>query len=239
MKTALTVAIKEYKDSFFSPIAYVFITVFLILTFWLFFADFFLREQANLKLFFDTAVFLFPIFLPAVTMGCWAEEKKNGSLEILVTLPVSDFDLVAGKFLAAFLLLLTALAPTLALVITTNILGDLDLGQVAGGYIGLILLGASSIALGLFISSLTENPIIAFIVTFLILALFHLIGSPVVGNYVPQPVQLFLNQASLLGHFQSVARGVIDSRDIFYYLSFIGFFIYSNILSLESRKWEA
>lgn len=239
MKTLLAITKKEYRDFFFSPIAYVFMTVFLLIVLWVFFSDFFVRSQASLRLFFSWVPLVFLVFLPAVTMGKWSEEKRQGTMELLLTLPLKDWHLVMGKFFASLLFLLTTLAFTLPLVFTVSFLGDLDMGPVIGGYLGLIFLGASSIAIGLTLSSLTKNSIIAFILSFLILFLLYLIGEPLILNLVPDFLGVILANLSLNYHFQSIARGVIDSRDIIYYFSVIGFFLYANLLSLESRHWES
>lgn len=236
MPTILTIAKKEFKEPFFTPLAYVFMTVFLSLTFWIFFSDFFVRNEASMRLFFSWVPLLFMVFLPATTMGKWSDEKKSGTQEILLTLPITDLQIVLGKFLASVFFLLTTLAFTLPLVFTVASLGDLDWGTVIGGYVGLILLGSSWIAIGLYLSSITESAIIAFITSFIVLFFFYIIGESLVLNYVPQFLTpLFLGLSSS-DHYQSIARGVLDSRDILYYASVTGFFIYLNLLSLENRK---
>lgn len=238
MKTVFTITYKELKDYFLSPLAYVFLIVFVLLVGWFFFSDFFIRAQASLRLMFNWVPVLFLVFLPAVTMGKWAEEKKSGTFEVLLTLPLKDWQVVFGKFLASFLFLLVSLALTLPLAVLVSFLGDLDWGPVMGGYVGFVLLGASCLAIGLFISSLTHNAIIAFIVSFVLLFALYLIGEPIVLNYLPLGIANFFTSLSLSHHFQSIARGLVDSRDLLYYLSMTGFFLYLNVLSLESRKWE-
>lgn len=229
---------KEFRDYFNSPIASVFATVYILLSFWIFFSDFFVRGQTDCELFFNTSLFLFPIFLPALTMNRWSDEKKSGTLEILLTLPLTDAEVVIGKFLASFFVLALTLLVTLILPLSVSLMGDLDWGPVIGGYLGLLLLGAVSLGIGLFLSSLTESAIIAFILSFLVLAFLHLVGSPVVTNHVPETAARFLIGLGTASHFESLSRGVIDVRDILYYFSSLGLFLYWNLLSLESRKWE-
>lgn len=238
MSVAFTIAKKEFRDFFYSPIAYVFTSVFLFLTFWIFFANFFPAGQASLRFFFSWVPILFLLFLPSITMSRWSEEKKSGTLEILLTLPVTDSQLVVGKFLASMLILSTVLATTLPVCVTISLLGNLDYGPVIGGYLGLLLMGSSCLSIGLFLSSLTENQIIAFVTTVVCLFLFYLLGEMVVLHYVPEPLRAFVAAISLSTHFQSIARGVIDSKDMVYYASLTGFFLYLNILSLGGRRWR-
>jgi ABC-2 type transport system permease protein len=239
MKQILSLTYKELRDYFFQPLAYVFTTVYIVLTYWMFFSEFFLRGQADVQSFFNASLFLFPIFLPALTMTRWADEKKEGTLEILLTLPIRDFQVVIAKFLAPLILLILSLLPTLLLPLGVSILGDLDWGPVWGGYLGLILLGSLSLSIGLFVSSLTTSSIIAFIITFLLLALIHLAGSPVVTNYLPDSLGKIFMSVGSGSHFTSLARGVIDIRDVFYYVSTTLLFLYWNLLSLGSRKWDS
>lgn len=238
MHAIFTIAKKELKDSFFSPIAYVFITVFLFLSFWFFFSNFFLIAQANLRTFFGPAPLLLLVFLPSISMSRWSEEKKSGTLEILLTLPVRDIEVVLGKFLSSLLFFSIVLILTLPLIFIVALLGDIDPGPVVGGYLGLFFLGSACLAVGLFISSLTENQIIAFIITVVVLFILYLMGESIFLNYIPEALKPVFSSLSLSNHFESLSRGVIDSRDLIYYLSLTGFFIYLNQLSLESRRWH-
>lgn len=238
MKNIFTITKKEFFETFFSPLAYVFLVVFVALVYWFFFSDLFLLGQASLRGIFNWVPLIFLVFLPAITMGKWSEEKKSGTLEILLTLPVKDFEIVLGKFFSSFLFLITALLLTTPLAGLVALLGDLDGGAIWGGYLGLVFLGAASLSIGLFISSLTDSSIIAFIISFLILFGLLLIGESVVLSFLPKPFASFFSSLSLSQHFQSIARGVIDSRDVLYYLSLAGYFLFLNVLSLESRKWK-
>jgi ABC-2 type transport system permease protein len=238
MTSVLTIARKEFRSYFQSPIAYIFITVFLVLTHWLFFRGFFLINQATMRDYFSLVPLVFLLFVPAVTMRLWAEEKKLGTLELLLTFPVKDWEVVLGKFLASFTFLAVALLLTVPLAITVAALGNPDDGALVGGYVGSLLLGGAYLAIGLWISGLTQNQIVAFIVALAICFVLYIIGDPIVLSSVPQALVPFVANLSLGYHFTSIGRGVLDSRDILYYLSVIGFFLFLNIRSVESRKWS-
>lgn len=237
-KTVWTLAQKEFRSYFQSPIAYIFITIFLILSQWLFFRGFFVMGQATMRDYFGMVPVIFLLFVPAVTMRSWAEEKKMGTVELLLTWPVRDWEVVLGKFLASFLFLATALLLSLPLTATVIGLGNPDNGALVGGYLGSLLLGASYLAIGLWASSMTQNQIVAFIVTGALCFAFYIIGDPLVLSAVPQGLIPFFATLSLSAHFESIGRGVIDSRDVIYYLSVIGFFLFLNVRLIESRKWS-
>jgi ABC-2 type transport system permease protein len=229
---------KEFKTFFLSPIAYVFITVYLITTTFLFFQGFFLMNQADMRGYFDLLPWVFLFFIPAITMRSWAEEKKVKTLELLLTWPVSDIEVVMGKFLASFALLSIVVLLSITIPITIAIIGHPDPGQIIGQYLGALLMGAAYLAIGLWISSLTENQIVAFIVGVVVIFVLFIISTPFITMVLPSflvPLFTFLGLGS---HFESINRGVIDSRDIIYYLSIIGFFLFLNVCSLGSRKWE-
>lgn len=236
MNTIFTLTKKEFRDFFGSPIAYVFITVFLLLSFSIYFSGVFLIGETSLRIFFGWLPVLFVVFLPAVTMAKWSEEKKTGTYEILMTLPASDWQVILGKLFACILFLFVVLLLTLPLVFVMKSLGDLDMGKVMGGYLGIFLLGSSYLALGLFISSLTKNQIIAFLITVATLFLFYLIAEPIVTSYLPGSVIPTVQFLSFNRHFLSMSRGVVDSRDVIYFLSTAGFFVYLNMVSLQRRK---
>lgn len=236
MNPIFTLAKKELRELFASPIAYVFIAVFLFLSFWLYFSNIFLIGEATIRPFFAWTPVLFIVFLPSVTMGKWAEERKSGTLELLATLPAEDWQLVIGKLLSALLFLAIVLAFTLPLPFAVSGLGELDSGQVVGSYLGIFLLGASYLALGLFISSLTQNQIVAFLVTTLVLFLLFVLAEPIVTNYLPRAVVPAVQFMSFSAHFESMARGVLDSRDVVYFFSMTGLFVYLNLVSLNMRK---
>jgi len=242
MQTILTIFKKEFKNYFFSPIAYVFITVYLVVTNFLFFQGFFLINQADMRGYFSLLPWVFLIFVPAITMRSWAEEKKVKTLELLLTWPINDIEVVIGKFLASFCFLAISLLLSITVPITIAILGDPDGGVIIGGYIGALFLGAAYLSIGLWVSSLTENQILAFIGGVVITFILFMIGNPFVTMLAPKIFGInlvpLLTYLGIGNHFDSVGRGVLDSRDILYYLSVIGFFLFLNVRSLESRRWE-
>ncbi|MFP4416075.1 MAG: ABC transporter permease [Chitinivibrionales bacterium] len=238
MQNILAIFKKEFRAYFLSPIAYVFITVYLVVTNFLFFQGFFIMNQADMRGYFGLLPWVFLFFIPAITMRSWAEEKKIRSLELLLTWPVTDLQVVIGKFLASFLFLSIVMFLSVTVPITINYLGNPDMGPIIGGYLGAILMGAAYLSIGLWISSLTENQIVAFIVGVVVTFMLFMIGNPFVTMVAPPALVPVLSYLGLGSHFESIGRGVIDSRDIVYYSSVIGFFLFLNVRSLESRKWE-
>ncbi len=236
MNPALVISKREIRAYFNSPVAYIVVTVFTILTGYLFFTQLFLEKQADMRPFFGVMPLLFMFVIPAITMRLVAEEKGSGTLELLITMPVRDWEVVVGKFLAALALLCTALALTLAFAITVKSLGPLDRGPAIGGYLGLVLMGGAYIAIGVMASSLTRNQIIAFIVAFAISFALFLFGKLV--QFVPESLQPIVSFLSIDGHFDNISRGVIDTRDVLYYLSVITVCLLVATTSLESRKWK-
>lgn len=238
MNTILALFKKEFKSYFVSPIAYVFIVVYLMITNFLFFQGFFIMNQADMRGYFDILPWIFLFFIPAITMRSWAEERKNRTLELLLTWPVSDVEVVVGKFLASFCLLAVVILLSLTVPITIALLGKPDFGPIIGCYLGSFLMGGAYLAIGLWVSSLTENQIVAFIVGVVVTFLLFIIGVPFVTMVMPSFLVPLCNYLSLGNHFASIGRGVVDSRDIIYYLSVIGFFLFLNVRSFERRKWE-
>ena len=230
---------RELKSYFNSPVAYIVILAFLGVTHWLFFRTFFLADQSTLRPFFSLLPWIFLFLGPAITMRAWAEEKKLGTIEVLMTFPVREREAVLGKFLAAFLFLVMALGLTISLPLTVMFIGYPDPGPILGGYLGACLLGGTYLAIGLFASSLTENQIVAFILAIVLGFALLVIGEDFVLFSLPAALVPACAYVGLGTHFESIGRGVIDSRDIIYYLSIIGFFIFLNQLALESRKWRS
>jgi ABC-2 type transport system permease protein len=233
-----TIFQKEFKSYFNSPIAYIFIITFLLFSSWLFFRTFFLIGQAHMRPLFGILPWLFLILAPAITMRAWAEEKKMGTMEVLMTLPLKDYEIVLGKFLASFIFLIIAVLLTLPLALTIYFLGKPDNGTIVGGYLGACLMGGAYLAIGLFISSLTQNQIVAFIVSIVVCFAFLIIGEDIVLMSAPAILSPVFTYLGLGAHFESISRGVIDSRDLLYYSSIIGFFLFLNTLAIESRKWK-
>ena len=234
MQQAIRICIKEFKDYFISPIAYIVISIFLLVTGWFFFTTFFYYNQADLRNFFNLLPITFSFLIPAVTMRLFSEELNVGSYELLLTLPVTFTDILLGKFLAGVLFVAVALAPTLAYPICITFMGQLDWGPVAGGYLGAILLGAAFVAVGLFASSLTRNQIIAFIVGMTICFTLTLLDKMLF--FFPPAL---LGAVSYLGadfHFKNISKGIIDSRDVIYFLSVVFVGLYSTHLAMREKN---
>lgn len=234
MSPILSIWHREFRDYFVTPIAYLVIAIFLLVTGWFFFSTFFLKNQTSLRDFFNLLPLTFSFVIPALTMRLLSEEFQQGSYELLITMPVRGRDIIIGKFLAICSVLLFLLIPTLAYPVSIHFLGDLDWGPVIGGYIGALFLGASFSALGLFTSSLTRNQIIAFILGAVICFALSLLDKMLV--FFPQSV---LEVAQYLGaghHFQNIAKGILDSRDIIYFLSLIFIGLYLTSLTIQSRE---
>ncbi len=238
MKSILTIMKREFHAYFLSPIAYIFLSLYLVLTNFLFFQGFFIAGEASMRNYFELLPWLLLLFLPAITMRSWAEERKNRTLELLLTWPIKDSEVVSGKFFASFLFLALALLLSGTVPISVMLIGNPDEGIMIASYIGALFLGGAYIAVGMAVSSFTENQIVAFIGTVVLLLVGILLGHEGVIAFVPSSVAPILSGLSLEAHFNSIARGVLDSRDIIYYLSVIGLALFFNTQSLESRKWE-
>ena len=236
MSPALVISRREIRTYFNSPVAYIVVTVFTIITGYLFFTQLFVEKQAELRGFFGIMPLLFMFLAPAITMRLLADEKSSGTIELLITLPVKDWQVVVGKFLAAMALLCTALALTLVFAITVRSLGPLDRGPAIGGYIGLVLMGGAYVSIGVMTSSFSRNSIVSFIVAFAISFALYLIGR--LTQFVPPSLQALTSFLSIDSHFENISRGVIDSRDVIYYFSVIGVCLLVATLSLESRRWK-
>ena len=234
MPQAIHILTKEVKDYFITPIAYIVISIFLLITGWFFFTTFFLYNQADLRQFFNLLPIIFAFIIPAITMKLFAEEVNVGSYEVLMTLPVTMNDIIIGKFLAAVVFITACLIPTLAYPVFISFMGQLDWGPVIAGYAGAILLGGAFAAVGLFASSLTRNQIIAFIVGMVIC--FALTTIDKMLFFFPQ---ILLSVIGYLGadyHFQNISKGIIDSRDVIYFGSVIFIGLYGAHLAMRSRN---
>lgn len=233
MRPVLNIFKREFYAYMVSPVAYIVISVFLILTGWFFFSTFFLQNQASLRNFFSLLPMIFSFVVPAVTMRLLSEEFSVGSYETLLTLPVTFTDVILGKFLAAVGFLAVMLVPTLMYPVTVAVLGNLDWGPVIGGYIGAVLLGASFSAIGLLASSLTRNQIVAFIVGMAVCFSLCLIDKMLF--FLPQSLLGFFEYVAADTHFQNIAKGILDSRDILYFLSvaFVG--LYGANLAIQEK----
>ncbi|HEN20467.1 MAG TPA: ABC transporter [Desulfobacteraceae bacterium] len=225
---------KEFKVYFVSPIAYFVISIFLLVTGWFFFTPFFLFNQASLRSFFALFPIIFSFIVPAMTMRLFSEEMNVGSYEILLTMPVTYLDVVLGKFLASVVFIAVMMVPTISYPITVSLLGQLDWGPVAGGYMGAVLLGAAFSGIGLFASSMTRNQIVAFITGMAICFSLTLIDKMLF--FLPPAMLGFMQYLGAGFHFQNISKGIIDSRDILYFLSvtFVG--LYATYLAISEKN---
>ena len=236
MSPALVISRREIRTYFNSAVAYIVVAAFMVLTGYLFFTQLFLEKQADMRGFFNIMPLMFMFVVPAITMRLLADEKSSGTLELLITMPVRDWEVVVGKFLAAMTLLCTAIGLTVFFALTVRALGPLDRGPAIGGYVGLVLMGGAYVSIGVMASSLTRNPIVSFIVAFVISFGLYLLGR--LTQFLPQAWQGLVAYLSIDGHFENIGRGVIDSRDVIYYLSVIAVGLLIATLSLESRRWK-
>jgi len=230
---------KELASYFDSLIAYVMIILFLGLSgffTWLFGNSIFLIGQADLQVFFSISYWTLFFFIPAITMRSLAEETRAGTIELLSTKAVSDWQIVIGKFLACFLLVAIALACTLPYYITVSSLGHIDHGATIGGYLGLMLFSAMYISIGIFSSSITNNQIVAFLLALFIGIFFHILFDVIAGQMTGMVGDIF-NYLSARTHFESISRGVVDSRDIIYFLSIILVGLLMSETMLSKRNW--
>ncbi len=234
MRQAFFIFQREFRTYFVSPIAYIVISIFLLVTGWFFFSTFFLYSQASLRNFFSLLPIIFSFVVPAITMRLFSEEFNVGSYETLLTMPVTFLDVVLGKFMASVAFIAAMLLPTLAYPLTVGFLGQLDWGPVVGGYIGAILLGAAFSAISLLSSSMTRNQIIAFITGMAIC--FSLVMIDKMLFFLPRFSLVFFQYLGADHHFQNISKGIIDSRDILYFLSisFIG--LYGTHLVLQEKN---
>jgi ABC-2 type transport system permease protein len=223
MRQIWTISNRELQSFFDSLMAYIMIIAFLGFSgffTWLFGSDVFFVKQASLQSFFGIAYWTLFFFIPALTMRQFAEENRAGTIELLMTKPVSDWQVVIGKFLSTFLLILIALVLTIPYYITVASLGPIDHGAVLTGYLGLILMSAAYISIGLFTSSVSNNQIVSYLLALFIGIFFQIIFSLLSGNFGGL-LGAVLNHLSVSSHFDSISRGVIDTRDLIYFLSII------------------
>jgi len=225
---------KEFGVYFVSPIAYIVISIFLLVTGWFFFSAFFLFNQANIRGFFALLPITLSFVVPAVTMRLFSEELHVGSYEILLTMPVTFLEVIFGKFLASVAFIAAMLVPTISYPISVSFLGQLDWGPVVGGYIGALLLGAAFSAIGLFASSLTRNQIIAFITGVAICFSLTLIDKMLF--FLPRSLLGLLQYLGADFHFSNISKGILDSRDILYFLSVSFIALYGTYLGMQEKR---
>jgi ABC-2 type transport system permease protein len=237
-----TIAKRELGGYFASPVAYVFIVIFLLLAgFFTFMAGgFFERGQASLDSFFTWHVWLYLFLVPSVGMRLWAEERRVGTIELLLTMPITTLDAIVGKFLASWAFLAIALALTFPVVITVNWLGSPDNGVILGAYIGSLLMSGAYLAITSMTSAMTRNQVISFIISVVVCLFLILCGFPPVTNLLSRLDSPRLVEAvaafSVLTHFEGFAKGILDSRDIIYFLSVIGFSLFTTGVIIRSHR---
>jgi len=244
-KSIYSIYKKEIKDFFYSSIAYVFLALFIVIpnAIWFFFiGGIFAENNATMRTYFAILPYIFIIFIPGLTMGAWSKERNSGTIELLFTLPVSQMEVLLGKFFAALTLVAVALASILPVPVLTHfMLGSFDWGQIFAQYLGALLLAGCYIAITFFLSSLTKELIDSFLLSASILLVLTIIG------YFAQRLQfvswlawvkVVFNNISLSTHFMNFSKGVIDSRDVIYYIGLIAVFFYLNIYSLDSKRWS-
>ncbi|RKZ83350.1 MAG: ABC transporter permease, partial [Gammaproteobacteria bacterium] len=233
---------RELNGYFATPVAYVFIIIFLLLTgFSTFFVgNFFERGEADLYPFFSIHPWIYILLIPAISMRLWSEERKNGSIELLMTLPVSVFEAVLGKFLAAWAFTGLALLLNFPLWITVNYLGSPDNGVIFAGFLGSLLMAGGFLAIGACISATTKNQVIAFVLSLIVSLIFVLSGYGIVldffSGWAPATLVSAISSFSFLTHFDAISKGVIDIRDMLYFASVIAVWLFANAIVVNARK---
>jgi ABC-2 type transport system permease protein len=243
MRAIALIAQRELAAYFATPVASVFIVIFLILigamTFNL--GNFFDRGQADLSPFFTFLPWVFLLLVPAITMRLWAEERRLGTIELLLTLPITQGQAVLGKFLAAWAFCAVALALTFPFVVTVNLLGDPDNGVIVSGYLGALLVAGAFLAIGSAASALTRNQVIAFVIAVALCFVFAVASYPLVTEFLSRNIPVLAEVArriAVLDRYQAFTRGLISARDLVFFASFIGFFLFLNTALVDQRKTD-
>jgi len=237
MNIIYTIFKKEFFGYFTSPMAYIFLVVFSLINGYFFSNTFFLIGQSDLRSLFNIIPMVYLFFIPAITMSLIAKEKNTGTMEVLCTLPIKDYELIIGKFISSLSLILVGLVFTSIHLITLMNFGtNIDYGAIFTGYLGLFFIGALYASIGTFASSLFDNQVVSFIVAVFIVIIFFLFDKLLI--FVPSFMAGFIQYLSVGFHASSISRGVIDSRNIIYFISVVGFFLFITIQILNSRKWK-
>lgn len=242
MSNVMTLYRRELASYFATPLAYIFIVIFLVLTgvFTFYLGGFYERGQADLDPFFSFHPWLYLFLIPAVSMRVWAEERRSGTIELLLTLPINMAEAVLAKFLAAWAFVAVALALTFPIWITVNYLGSPDNGAILAAYLGSLLMAGAYMAIGVCISALNRSQVIAFIVTLVVCFLFTLSGFPLVLDaflsWLPTPLVELIAALSLLTHFDAISKGVLDLSDLLYFLAMIAAWLYATAIVIEMKK---
>ncbi len=242
MKSILPIFKREFAAYFATPLAYVFIVIFLLAmgSFTFYVGRFFENNIADLSVFFGYHPWLYLFLVPAIAMRLWAEERRTGTMELLLTLPVPLWASVTGKFLAAWAFIAVALALTFPIWITVNYLGDPDNGVIVASYAGSLLMAGAYLAIGACISATTNNQVIAFVITVVVCFMFTISGAPLVLDFfrgwAPLALVNAVSSFSFLTHFTAISAGVIDLRDLIYFFSLIALFLTANVVVIDLRK---
>lgn len=231
-----TIALKEIRGFFNSPVAYIVIIVFLLIAGWFFASPIFLINQVTIEHLLANVPLLFIFIIPAITMRLFSEEYKMGTIESLSIQPIEDYEILIGKYCAAVFLLSVGILGTLIHPVSLMFLGTLDWGQIFCSYLGLLFMGSSYLAMGMFASALTRNQIIAFIFGFLLCFMFFILGK--ILFVVPGALKNIVSFISMDSHVNNIAKGVIDSRDILYFITIISVFLYAALLVVVNRRWR-
>ena len=233
---------RELGGYFATPVAYVFLVIFLVLasTFTFYLGNFFERGQADLQAFFSFHPWLYLFLIPAISMRLWSEERRAGTIELFLTLPITIGEAVLGKFLAAWAFVGIALALTFPIWITVNMLGDPDNGIIVAGYAGSLMMSAGYLAIGSCVSAMTKSQVIAFVVAAAACFVFTVSGTPLViaffSGWAPGAVVEAVAGLSFLTHYNAIMRGVIDIRDLIYFVSLVAAFLFANAAIVEMKK---
>ena len=244
MNLLINIFKRELLSYFSTPLAYVFIVIFLALigSFTFYLGNFFVRGQADLNPFFAFHPWVYILLIPAVTMRLWAEERKTGTIELLMTLPLTTTHAVLGKFFAAWFFIFVALILTFPIWITVNYLGNPDNRIIFGGYVGSLFMAGAYLSIGSCISAITKNQVIAFVISTTVCFLFTMMGVDLVLNFFklwsPEFLVSTISSMSFLTHFESITKGVIEIRDFLFYLSVIFFWLFLNIIIVEYKKFD-
>jgi len=237
MRNINTICRRELGGFFNSPMAYIFLVIFAIVNGYFFTNTFFLFGQSDLRVLFDIVPLVYLFFIPAVSMGLIARENNLGTMETMSTMPLNSYEFVIGKFLAAFSLILLGLVATSIHLFTLISVGtNVDYGAIFSGYLGLALMGGTYAAIGTYASSVTENQVVAFIIGVFIVLVFFMLDKTLV--FVPTSIAGFIQFLAVDYHLSNISRGVIDSRNLVYFFSVIGFFIFLTIQTLEMKRWK-
>lgn len=236
MKKTLIIAKKEFYSLLNQPVGYVFSGLLLMVTTWMFFGDFFLLGQAEIGGMISTLFFLFSLFIPAVSMGMIAEEKKNGNWELLSTLPINLWSIVTGKFLGALVYIMLTIILTVPITLLVMLIGKPEIGMIMGGYISLILVAASYLIVGIISSALSNSPIVAFLISAVFLIINNLMGQESLLDRLPGDIKGLIMQLSISGKFDAMATGLVSIRDLIFFASWILMGLIITVTILKSKE---